>query len=297
MNRFLLMMAFMASALALAPPHPDFQEEYNKRRRRFLRSSNNNATFSSPGFLLNPQLCSDLSDTDCRRLNMNYAKNAKVNLEILKEKRMVRTLVLLVRFTDHVGRDLPERASLDQLWNSDQISQELPTGSIRRYLQKNSYNRLYVEASVTDWLTSDNTELHYSFDKSGLTTQLAASMYPVLDQLDQQNYDFSKHDLNGDMVIDSLVVRILMAESALIFSEIRISRSSASNSFFIRDTQRKLAARTVTTKEILNSASGLTLSVTLATNGSPKLDTESNLTWCRRPRKMSVATNQHPLVL
>lgn len=112
----------------------------------------------------------------------------------------------MVRFTDHIDRILPTRDDLDLLWNSNDISEVLPTGSIHRYIYLNSYNRFNLKAKVIDWLPSDDTELHYSFDESGLNTEIAAAAYPALEALDHEGYDFSVHDQDGDMNIDSLVV-------------------------------------------------------------------------------------------
>lgn len=196
----------------MAPPHPDFQEEFMKQRRRFLRSSVN-STSTDPRFRDSPHLCSDLSITECQHMNNLLARSSTVNLNLLKLKKPIRSLVLLVKFTDHADRQLPLSEDVDRLWNSDQLSEQFPTGSIKRYFYRNSYGLMNLEASVIDWLSSDNTELHYSSDKSGLTDEIAKSVYPILKQLDRENYDFSRHDMNGDMIIDSLVVSHLVVSS------------------------------------------------------------------------------------
>jgi hypothetical protein len=199
----------------VVPPHPDFAEEYHrirrrKQRRSLLRSSKNS---TKPVVIVDgpvdPRFCHDLSESECRRLNALFGKSAATTLSVLKEKRTLATLVLLMRFTDHSSRELPSRDQMDVLWNSNQLTTQFPTGSIARYLEKNSYDKISVQASVIDWVLTDNTEKHYSFDgTSGLTRKFADSIVPLLQQLDYDNYDFSKHDLNGDMVIDNLAVRI-----------------------------------------------------------------------------------------
>lgn len=216
MKGLFVALTFLAtSSLALiVPPHPDFADEYaritQKKRRRNLRSSNNNATAPVAVYgNVDPRFCSDLSEAECRRLNMIASKSTAITLSVIKEKKELKTLVLLMRFTDHWGRALPSKDEIDRLWNSDQISETFPTGSIRRYLEQNSYGSVKVRATVADWLTTDNTELHYSFNgQSGLTREFAAALLPVLRQLDDQGYDFAQHDTNGDMVIDNLAVRI-----------------------------------------------------------------------------------------
>jgi hypothetical protein len=205
MKQLLATLGFMTGVVALAPPHPDFQEDFMKQRHRFLRTSAN-ATSIDPGVILSPHPCSDLSMTECQHVNNLLARSSTVNLNLIKLQQPIRSLVLLVRFTDHADRKLPSREDVDRLWNSDQLSEQFPTGSIKRYFYRNSYGLMNLEASVMDWLPSDNTELYYSADKSGLTDEIANSVYPVLQQLDRENYDFSRHDMNGDMIIDSLVV-------------------------------------------------------------------------------------------
>ncbi|KAI2496769.1 Immune inhibitor A peptidase M6 [Fragilaria crotonensis] len=120
----------------------------------------------------------------------------------------LRTLVLCVRFADHKNRTLPSLDDIQALWTAGEgeAADILPTGSIREYIRQNSYDNLYLEADVFDWVTTDNTELYYSFGLSGLSSELASFAFPALKALDNQGIDFSRYDLDGDGVIDSLVV-------------------------------------------------------------------------------------------
>jgi hypothetical protein len=197
MDRSFLALALMAGVGAIAPPHPYFAEEYWKRGS-LLSKSYSNSTLNGRGFEV-------ISSESCKQ-SSSLARSAESNLNILKSSNELHSLVLLVRFTDHVDRQLPSWDEIDRLWNSDELSPSLPTGSIHRYIERNSYGRFDLKATVIDWLPSDNTELHYSFDVSGLDTGITAALYPALDVLDQAGYDFSIHDLDGDMNIDSVVV-------------------------------------------------------------------------------------------
>jgi hypothetical protein len=149
---------------------------------------------------VDPRFCHELSESECRRLNALFGKSAATTLSVLKEQRMLKTLVLLMKFTDHNLRELPSKDQIEVLWNSNQLTGQFPTGSIALYLEKNSYGTVNVQATVQDWALTDNTEKHYSFSgASGLTRAFSASIVPLLQQLDEQKYDFSQHDLNNDM--------------------------------------------------------------------------------------------------
>lgn len=43
-----------------------------------------------------------------------------------------------------------------------------------------------------------------AFGKSGVSHELRYMMYPVLDQLDAEGFDFSRFDLDNDGKIDSI---------------------------------------------------------------------------------------------
>lgn len=58
---------------------------------------------------------------------------------------------------------------------------------------------------MKDWIPTDDTELHYSFGRSGLTRDLSRALHPVLRVLDALGEDFSQFDQDGDGVLDSVV--------------------------------------------------------------------------------------------
>lgn len=119
----------------------------------------------------------------------------------------VRVLVILVQFSDHTDRPLPPVEHYNELFNGQGRSDDIiPTGSVKSWMDYNSYGNLQFEAEVIDWTITDNTELYYSFDNSGLDVELRKSMYPALDQLERDGFDFSRFDQNNDGVIDSLML-------------------------------------------------------------------------------------------
>jgi M6 family metalloprotease-like protein len=190
----------------IAPPHPDYEDEYRSKTQRRLQS--HNETTRPKLRRLSPELCQGLSAGECRRLDDNYVIYTDQVRDIVKSKGMLRTLVLLVRFTDHQDRDLPSRDDISALWNAKEGESKnlVPTGSIREFMNRNSYGNFDLQADVMDWTMTDNSELYYSFDSSGLTRDLAPAMYPVLQVVDALGTDFSKYDLDGNGVIDSLVL-------------------------------------------------------------------------------------------
>jgi M6 family metalloprotease-like protein len=205
----------MTTVIAIAPPHPDYLEEY-KKRRKLSETATSNQTLTRISESrkrnlklqrLSPELCHGLTEHECRRLDdsfLSYTQKARA----LVLSGTLRTLVLCVRFSDHMKRDLPSLNDIQALWTAGEgeATDILSTGSIREYIRQNSYNNLYLEADVFDWVTTDNTELYYSFDVSGLSGDLSSCAFPVLQALDDLGIDFSRYDLDGDGVIDSLVI-------------------------------------------------------------------------------------------
>mmetsp|Transcript_6258 Transcript_6258/g.9621 ORF Transcript_6258/g.9621 Transcript_6258/m.9621 type:complete len:621 (+) Transcript_6258:254-2116(+) len=206
----LLGFAFLEIVRSIAPPHPDFSDEYRKIRRRHLEEKINDPLYNSTISelrLLSPELCEDLTHHECRRLDDRFAEHSHKTRRIIEGTGTVKTLILLVRFSDHVNRKLPTREDVHAMWNAQEGEEEgiLPTGSIGEYLKTNSYGNLVIDAHVKDWIVTDDTELHYSFGRSGLTRDLSKALHPVLEVLDALGEDFSQYDQDGDGVLDSVV--------------------------------------------------------------------------------------------
>ena len=133
-----------------------------------------------------------------------HSRNLRSLLEV---HGFVRTLVLLVRFTDHSDRDSVPRQHLEQVFSGFGTDPHLyPTGSVRAFLEANSQNNYTQEFDVMEWAVTDNTETHYSFGSSGINQNIGYLMHPALDALEERGIDWSRYDLNGDGVIDNIVV-------------------------------------------------------------------------------------------
>ena len=145
---------------------------------------------------LNPELCKFLSEIECEEMDIQFGQEAKKTLQLAQQEESVNVLVILLRWADHEGRDLPPVEYYEQLWNGDGVDEVThPTGSIANYTEVNTYGNMKVTATVTDWKTADNTEAFYSRGRRGVpdgslpdTTQAVAS---VLTQLEDEDFDFS----------------------------------------------------------------------------------------------------------
>jgi len=166
---------------SIPPPHPDFVDEYRRTRRRRLRESHQEESFSAgqPNLqLLAPELCEDLSYDDCRRLDRRFLDHAKKTKDIMLETGTVKTLVICIKFSDHIDRRLPSQNDVDMLWNAKEgeAVDKVPTGSVSEFLRRNSYGKMNLIANVKDWIVTDQTEDYYSYNKSGLTRRFANAL-------------------------------------------------------------------------------------------------------------------------
>lgn len=139
----LLCLTFFEVTQCIAPPHPDFLDEYTRIRRRHLKEKRHDPLYNStiPELrFLSPTLCEDLTHNECRRLDSHFAEHSKKTRSIIEATGTIKTLVLLVRFTDHNERRLPTRENVNAMWNAQEGEAEdkLPTGSIGEYLRRNS---------------------------------------------------------------------------------------------------------------------------------------------------------------
>jgi hypothetical protein len=221
-----LALSLLLSVKCLAPPHPSFVNEYKRRYRRNLRSK---------GKVRKDTVLGSNRTTD-DFTTYAIGRTTDLTLSIIQNFGYLNVLVLLVRFTDHVDRVLPSRDTIIDLWNANNITDDFPSGSVQRYFRKNSHGKLKIEASVTEWMTTDNTELHYSFKNSGMSSDIALAVYPILEQLDRENYNFSHHDIDGDKMIDSLVVSTFRSIQPKIFLRLclRYSQKHLVSSFWLR---------------------------------------------------------------
>lgn len=119
----------------------------------------------------------------------------------------VKNLVVMIRFSDHVGRPLPSVADVDVLFNAVGGDPSLaPTGSVKDVYFENSYGQMnldsYVNPGVGDWITVSGTEAYYANGQSGDST-LWQALREALDILDTY-IDFRDFDTDDDGRIDSI---------------------------------------------------------------------------------------------
>ena len=119
-----------------------------------------------------------------------------------------RNLVLLLRFSNHAGRQLPSEADFDTLFNSNGPDGAVaPTGSIRDYFLANSYGSVVFESAVYSWLTLSKPESYYADGVSGLNEVFVEALFEGLDTI-QSNTDisFADFDADGNGIVDSVTI-------------------------------------------------------------------------------------------
>jgi M6 family metalloprotease-like protein len=196
---------------SIVPPHPDLLlktkwESVHEYRRRLA------IDFTYTPISLNEEVCKYLNETACEEADINFEQQAKSTRSIVQSVGRLRTLVVLVQWQDHVNRTLITRENLDILWNGFGTEENIfPSGSIRRYIDINSYGKLEIQADVLDWIMTDGTESFYGDGRSGLPRpqsdepQLRRAFSFVLEQLDDQGFDFTQYDQDNDGILDSVV--------------------------------------------------------------------------------------------
>ncbi|KAG7373365.1 M6 family metalloprotease domain containing protein [Nitzschia inconspicua] len=129
-----------------------------------------------------------------RQLNAAYSGN-------------LRNLVVLIRWSDHVGRTLPSRQDISILMNHKGPHALCPSGSVRDVFSENSYGKLNLESVVADWVTVDNTEKFYANGAHGVTRVIWDAVRNALQQLDDKGMvDFAYFDQNMDKKIDAITI-------------------------------------------------------------------------------------------
>lgn len=163
------------TCISIAPP-------YDKRRLRFLRKQAQ------------------------RLYNATDPHGENTPRQMLQTTGTIKPLVILVRFPDHDDRELPSIQDIEQLFVGTTFSDLIPTGSIREYLSKNSYERLSLDVDILEWTVTDQTEAYYSNGQSGLRLETAQSMHAVLDHWQSEGIDFTNYDADQDGVIDATIM-------------------------------------------------------------------------------------------
>ncbi|HIN82937.1 MAG TPA: M6 family metalloprotease domain-containing protein [Chromatiales bacterium] len=115
----------------------------------------------------------------------------------------VKNLVILVRFSNHLGRTLPSNSDINTLFNAvggDAIL--APTGSVYDAFIENSYGDLTLDSTVIGWIDVPNTEQYYANGDSGDQT-LWEALRDALDDADI-TVNFNDYDQDNDGFIDAV---------------------------------------------------------------------------------------------
>lgn len=187
------------SIFSIAPVHPDAPDHH------ILQQKHSRHQYKVQPELLHPAICEGISDELCLQWDTEMKANARNLQYVIKTTGFVRVLVLLMKFTDHIDKESPPIEEYNKLFNDPgQTPFVTPSGSISSWLHANSYGTFNIEAEIIPWHITNNTEKYYAFGKSGLSYDFRLSMFPILDQLEAEGFDFSRFDLNSDGLIDSI---------------------------------------------------------------------------------------------
>jgi M6 family metalloprotease-like protein len=131
---------------------------------------------------------------------------ASTNRKLVHTKR--KNLVILLRFSDHIHRQLPSPADINILFNAPGGHPWLaPSGSIRDVYLKNSYGLLDLESEAYGWVTLPHSEAYYADGKSALSDKFLEAVRDALDLVQSQgSLDFRSFDGDSDGYIDTLTL-------------------------------------------------------------------------------------------
>ena len=145
--------------------------------------------------------------------NPNSLKSRKLQSRAVASTGTLKVLVLLTRWTDHpdTARPLIPKDDIELLFNAPANTFDddiLIMGSINHYFETSSYGSMNIEATVIDWITTDNTELFYSTNNGdrGSGTGIQDAFQTPLNTLNEQGFDFSTVDGDNDGDIDLTIL-------------------------------------------------------------------------------------------
>jgi hypothetical protein len=176
---------------------------------KFVYATRNNRTgeLGSSGILLgegNPVdvesskgiLPGDPDDPSWRRLEEQEATHHRR----LSLPPKLKNLVILVRFSDHKGRDLPSRSEFDILFNQHDSKHATiaPTGSVKDVFRINSYGKFILESVVFGWIELPNTETWYADGVSGFgSTRFFQALHIAMNKM-RDDYNINFHNFDAD---------------------------------------------------------------------------------------------------
>jgi hypothetical protein len=153
--------------------------------------------------LLHPETCRYLTVEECQTVDKNLIKHSKHHRELQQSSKnnpnlgSFKVLVLLVVFGDHVNRPRIPKEEVENMWKT----------LVPEWLDVNSHGKYDIDAVVTEWVVTDNTEKYYSFGKRGVVPDFQKAAWPALNALDNRDdWDWSIFDLDSNGEIDSVVI-------------------------------------------------------------------------------------------
>jgi M6 family metalloprotease-like protein len=131
-----------------------------------------------------------------------------------KKHQNLKLLVVPLQFSNHdINNDtptrwLPTKNELTRLFNKKKPDATVaPSGSVKDIFKTLSHGKLHVTADVMDWIPLTQPESFYAAGKRGYdATFLHQAIREALDYLETVvKLDFSKYDVDGDGLIDSIL--------------------------------------------------------------------------------------------
>jgi hypothetical protein len=122
----------------------------------------------------------------------------------------IQNFVLRIRFADHVNHTLPDSAAYDKLMNGQFVhgscdaadeSCSAPTGSVTDYFREQSYGKLAVNSTVSEWVDLPHNQAYYAAGCSGscdAAVVLLDGIMAALKELDDEGaYNWLDFDTIG----------------------------------------------------------------------------------------------------
>lgn len=210
---FLCFLLINGLASAIISPHPDanFDESSWLPVDQYRRKLGVKYQYDTK--YLSPELCRHEDEETCRAMDEAMQRQSRRTLNSIQKTGKLKVLVLLLRFENHMEREMIKPVDIDQFFNADGRDSSLyPTGSIKTYLKINSHDTLTIDSDIISWYPIDKTEQECAFDSLGLKEDFQQCFSPILDALDAlhndstHEFDWAKYDEDKDGIIDSLIV-------------------------------------------------------------------------------------------
>ena len=145
------------------------------------------------------ELHSPPTKIDKESISHGYERSETTNVTL-------KYLVVPIRFSNHKNKILPTRYDLDVLMNSEVPHLEIcPTGSVRDFFLKNSFNKLDINSTVVDWVSIDFTESYCANNESGRDVQFFDCLTNALDKVVESGINLKDFDSDENDLIDGII--------------------------------------------------------------------------------------------